>query len=102
MAFFTPDKLKPRTIEVDTSTLSADSPEMLQRLARIEQNYGRLEDELVELEAKIAADERLQAIDSDDIDFEEEFGVKPKRKWRPTKSRKRRRKTGSANPRKPR
>lgn len=114
MAFFSPKKLERRMIEVDASTSTSESPEMQKRLARIEQNYDRLNDVLTDLESKISADERLQAMDDTNVDFEAEFGIKPKRKWRsPAKKTPKKRKstrrsstptasTSSANPRKPR
>ena len=105
-------------IEIDHSSPSSDSPEIRKRLDRIEQNYLQLEEILSKLESKIASDERLVAMDNDEIDFESEFGIKRKRKWRPAKSKSRstRKKptkktvaanaptkpTQSANPRKPR
>lgn len=114
MAFFSPKKLERRMIEVDASTSTSDSPEMQKRLARIEQNYDRLDDVLTDLESKISADERLQAMDDTNVDFEAEFGIKPKRKWRsPAIKKPKKRKstkrsstptasTSSVNPRKPR
>ena len=108
MAFFSPEKLQPRTIEVDNSTPTCNSPEMQKRLERIEQNYAELNLVLEQLEGKLETDERLVAIDQGDVDFEAEFGVKPKRKWRPakakpkSKSRRRTTKAKSADPKKPR
>ncbi|MEL7498806.1 MAG: hypothetical protein AAFN77_14455 [Planctomycetota bacterium] len=110
MAFFSPEKLSSKRIEIDSTTQSSDSPEIQKRLARIEANYDQLENVLVDLETRIAADERLQAMDSVDVDFEAEFGVKPKRKWRSASSKKKStrkrakspKRSSSADPRKPR
>lgn len=102
MAFFSPGKLKPRKIEVDQSAISCDSPEVQKRLDRIESNYEQLDTILANLEAKMASDERLKAIDeSSAADFEQTFGVKRKRKWKPAKK-SRTRKRRSAGPNKPR
>ena len=82
MTFFSADKLKPRRIEIDSSRIHSDSPEVLKRLERIQENYEQLDSILAELESKIESDERLNAIDNADVDFEITFGVKKKRKWR--------------------
>ena len=75
---------------------------MQKRLTRIENNYEQLDTILADLEARMASDERLKAIDESNAEeFEQTFGVKRKRKWKPakkTRSRKRR----SAGPNKPR
>ena len=102
MAFFSPEKLQRRRIEIDQSTATSDSPEIKRRLNRIEQNYQQLDEVLVDIENKLAQDERLAALDNQDVDFESEFGVKPKRKWRSAKKRNKRQKTSSGRPRKPR
>jgi hypothetical protein len=103
MAFFSPEKLRPRPIEIDESTAGCDSPDIQRRLDRIEQNYRQLDAVLGDIEDKLSKDDRLTALDNDQIDFESEFGIKPKRKWRPAKTKpKRRRKSTSAHPRKPR
>ncbi len=103
MAFFSPEKLRPRPIEIDESTAGCDSPDIQRRLDRIEQNYRQLDAVLGDIEDKLSKDDRLTALDNDQIDFESEFGIKPKRKWRPAKTKpKRRRKSASAHPRKPR
>jgi hypothetical protein len=108
MTFFSPEKLKRRQIEIDSSTASCDSPEVKKRLARIQDNYRQLNEILADLESKIESDERLKAIDDAEIDFESAYGIKKKRKWRPAKT-KASRKTkakrvsaAAANPKKPR
>ena len=80
MAFHPAEKLRSRTIEIDLTTSTCDSPEMQQRLDRIEANYDELDSVLVDIESKLALDERLVALEDGDIDFEAEFGIKPKRK----------------------
>lgn len=108
MAFFRPERLRRKTIEVDESTPNCNSPEMQKRIDRIEQNYAELDIVLGQLESKLEADERLVAIDDRDFDFEAEFGIKPKRKWRPAKPKKKskkravRSKAKSVDPKKPR
>lgn len=104
MAFHSAEKLRPRKIEIDLSSSTCDSPDIQQRLDRIEANYDQLDTVLVDIETKIALDERLAALDDGDVDFEAEFGIKPKRKWRSPKpkSKKKRRSAESADPRKPR
>jgi len=104
MTFFEPDKLKRRKIEIDRSVICSDSPEVQKRLDRIDENYQQLDAILIELELKIQSDERLKAIDDENVDFEQTFGVKKKRKWRPAKSKtkSKRRASGSADPKKPR
>jgi hypothetical protein len=49
-------------IEIDTSGVHADSPEMRKRLDRIATNYEQLNQVLTALEVKIANDERLKAV----------------------------------------
>ena len=117
MAFFSPEKLKRKKIEVDNSTITSLSPEVKKRLDRIEGNYQQLDEILAELESKMASDDRLKAIDESSAeDFEATFGVKRKRKWRTPKPKSKRRKsrnasaalktanksTASADPKKPR
>ena len=102
MAFHSAEKLRSRKIEIDVSSSTCDSPEMQQRLDRIEANYDQLDSVLVDIEGKLALDERLVALESGDVDFEAEFGIKPKRKWRAPKAKQKKRSTKSANPRKPR
>jgi len=114
MAFFSPEKLKRKKIQVDHSETSANSPEVQKRLERIEENYEQLDTILAELELKMQSDDRLRAIDqSSAADFHETFGIKQKRKWRSPKKKKKKRSsvrasskrrsaTKSANPKKPR
>ena len=100
MAFFSPEKLKRKSIEIDHSEISSSSPEVQKRLDRIEGNYQQLDEILAELESKMASDDRLKAIENTSPeDFEAEFGVKKKRKWRTPKpkARKRRKKKVSAS-----
>lgn len=94
MAFFSPEKLKRKSIEIDHSEISSLSPEVQKRLERIEGNYQELEAILAELESKMASDDRLKAIDQSSAeDFEATFGVKRKRKWRTPKPKSKRRKS---------
>jgi hypothetical protein len=104
MTFFTPDKLRRRKIEIDRSVIHSDSPEVQKRLDRIQENYQQLNAILIDLESKIQSDERLKAIDDENVDFEQTFGVKKKRKWRPAnpKAKSKRRSARSSNPKKPR
>jgi hypothetical protein len=104
MTFFTPENLRRRRIEIDRSVISSDSAEVQNRLDRIQANYQQLEAILDDLELKIESDERLKAIDDENIDFEQTFGVKKKRKWRPAKPKAKTKRSAprSANPKKPR
>ena len=102
MAFHSAEKLRSRRIEIDLSTSTCISPEIQARLDRIEANYDQLDSVLVDIESKLALDERLVALEDGDADFEAEFGIKPKRKWRAPKAKKKQRSAKSANPRKPR
>ena len=98
MAFFSPEKLKRKKIEVDNSAINSLSPKVHKRLERIEVNYQQLDQILAELELKMASDERLQAIDQSNAeDFEATFGVKRKRKWRTPKPKSKRRKSKKAS-----
>ncbi len=85
MAFFPPEKLNPRKISIDSKQISASSPEVERRLARIAENYDRLNGVLAELESRMDSDQNLQALDDEALDFEASFGIKRKRRWRPTK-----------------
>jgi NH3-dependent NAD+ synthetase len=76
----------------------AESPEVRKRLDRISQNYEELDSILEQLEAKMQADDRLSAFEGDDAKFELTFGIKRKRKWRPTKAKSK----SAGRPRKPR
>ena len=102
MAFHPAEKLRSRQIEIDLSSSTCVSPEIQERLDRIEANYDQLDSVLDEIESKLALDERLKALEDGDVDFEAEFGIKPKRKWRAPKAKKKQRSAKSANPRKPR
>jgi vacuolar-type H+-ATPase subunit I/STV1 len=104
MAFFSPEKLKQRRIEIDESSATSESAEVQKRLNRIEANYQQLDDILADLESKIDQDERLKAIDDANVDFEATYGIKKKRKWKPAKpkSKTKRRRAASVDPKKPR
>ena len=104
MTFFSADKPKPRRIEIDSSRIGSNSPEVQKRLDRIRDHYDQLESILAGLESKIESDERLKAIDDANVDFEMTFGVKKKRKWRAAKpkSNSKTRSTASSKPKKPR
>ena len=75
MAFHPAEKLRPRKIKIDLSSSTCDSPEIQQRLDRIEANYDQLDTVLIDIENKIALDERLSALDDGTVDFEAEFGI---------------------------
>ena len=106
MTFFSAEKLKPRRIEIDSSRIGSNCPEVQKRLDRIQENYEQLESILAEMESKIERDERLKAIDDAEIDFETLYGVKKKRKWRSAKpkakSKSKRQTSASTDPQKPR
>ena len=57
MAFFTADKLKRRQITVDPSTVSAQSPEVQNRLQRIDENYQAFDELFADIETKIENDD---------------------------------------------
>ncbi|MFT5302252.1 MAG: putative nuclease with TOPRIM domain [Mariniblastus sp.] len=102
MDFFSPEKLKRKRIEIDSSQVNAKSEAVQKRLNRIQENYRQLDEVLAELESKIALDDRLSALDDAGVDFEATFGIKKKRKWKsPTTERKSLRRA-PANPKKPR
>ena len=67
MAFFG-KSLAPRKIDVDTESTSANSPEMQKRLDRIETNYSKLEEILLQLETRFEMDDRLAAEHQNDVD----------------------------------
>ncbi|MEM9940973.1 MAG: hypothetical protein AAF939_05250, partial [Planctomycetota bacterium] len=105
MAFFPPDRLKSRNIEIDETNVSAESPDVQRRLQRIESNYVQLDEILAELETKISSNERLKAIDeATPDDFELTFGIRRKRKWKSASSKKtpKQSRRRSSGPRKPR
>ncbi len=60
MAFFTADKLKRRRIKIDPSAVSAQSPEVQDRLQRIDENYRAFDELFATVQATIEADERLR------------------------------------------
>ena len=60
MAFFTADKLKPRRITIDPSAVSAQSPDVQNRLQRIDENYQAFDELFADIEATIEKDERLR------------------------------------------
>ena len=84
MAFFPPEKLNPRKISIDSQQISATSPEIERRLARIAENYDRLNGVLAELESRMDSNQNLQALDDEALDFEATSGFKQKRRRRPT------------------
>ena len=84
MAFFPPEKLNPSKISIDSQQISAASPEIELRLARIAENYDRLNGVLAELESRMDSDQNLQALDDEALDFEATFGFRRKRRRRPT------------------
>lgn len=106
MTFFSAKKLKPRKIKVDADRINSKSPEVQQRLDRIQDNYQQLDSILAELEAKIQNDERLKAMDDAYVEFESADGGKRKRKWRsgkpPRPTRGSRSRVSSTPPKKPR
>ena len=85
MTFFNKKKLRPRPIEIDRTAISSNSPEIQQRLDRIEDNYQRLDSILADVETKIRSDERLNAIDQSITEIEVEVDGR-KRKWRSRKT----------------
>ena len=86
MAFFSSNKLKRRPIEIDHSEITCDSPEVQNRLSRIDANYQQLDSMLSDIETTIADDERLSEINAS-IKTVDIRSKKPKRKWRPNKPR---------------
>ena len=77
MSFFG-KSLSHRKIVVDQRATSADSPDMIKRLDRIESNYLRLNDILTELEAKFELDERLVIEAGDDPDQDNSLPRQPR------------------------
>ena len=55
MAFKKHKKIK---IDIDTSTLAHDSPEVAKRLERIESNYAEFDELMVELESRMPEEEK--------------------------------------------
>lgn len=85
MAFFSAEKLKQRRIEIDLSSITCDSPDVQNRLNRIDANYQRLDSMLAAIEDTISSDQRLSEINASIKTVE--LSKKKKRKWRPTKPR---------------
>jgi len=85
MAFFSAEKLKQRRIEIDQSTKTCDSPDVQNRLNRIDANYQQLDSMLNDIEETITGDQRLSEINASikTVDIRK----KKKRKWRPNKPR---------------
>ncbi len=87
MAFFSEKKLRRIRIEIDDSSLKSDSPEILNRLDRIEENYGKLDEVLTGLEDRFANDEDFLRLFPEGEEPVFELPKKKKRKWRPRKPR---------------
>lgn len=51
-------KHKQIKIDIDTSTLAHDSPEVAKRLERIESNYAKFDEMMVELESRLPDKEK--------------------------------------------
>jgi len=64
MAFFSADKLKRRQITIDPSAVSAQSPEVQNRLQRIDENYQAFDELFADIEATIENDDRLRELRS--------------------------------------
>ncbi len=86
MAFFTEKKLRRVRIEIDSSTATADSPEIQKRLDRIAENYQKLDEVLDGVEARFENDESIKTLLGDEAPAIES-PKKKKRKWRPRKPR---------------
>ena len=54
--------LSSKQIEINTDATCADTPEMVARLDRIENNYAKLSDILSDLEKRFEMDDRLAAM----------------------------------------
>ena len=80
MAFFTADKLKRRQMTVDPSTVSAQSPEVQNRLQRIDENYQAFDELFADIESRIEDDDRLREFNANlrAADLQ----PKKKRRWR--------------------
>ena len=52
-------KHKQIKIDIDTSTLAHDSPEVAKRLGRIESNYVKFDELMVELESRLPDEDKL-------------------------------------------
>lgn len=60
MAFFPNNRLKPRHIEIDRSTISAQSPEVQSRLQRIDANFHEFDELFADVQATIENDDQLR------------------------------------------
>lgn len=80
MAFFTADKLKRRQIKIDPSAVSAQSPEVQNRLQRIDDNYQAFDELFADIQTTIENDERLREFNAN----LRAADLKPKKKkrWR--------------------
>ena len=80
MAFFTADKLKRRRITIDPSAVSAQSPEVQNRLQRIDENYQAFDKLFADIEETIENDERLREFNANlrAVDLQ----PKKKKRWR--------------------
>ncbi len=87
MAFFTDKKLRRIRIKIDESELKSDSPEILNRLNRIEENYGKLDEVLSGLEDRFENDEAFLSLFPKGEEPVFDLPKKKKRKWRPRKPR---------------
>ena len=87
MAFFTEKKLRRIRIEIDDSALKSDSPEVQNRLERIEANYGKLDEVLSNLEDRFQNDEAFLSLFPEGEEPVFDLPKKKKRKWRPRKPR---------------
>ncbi len=87
MAFFTDKKLRRIRIKIDESELKSDSPEILNRLNRIEENYGKLDEVLSGLEDRFENDEAFLSLFPEGEEPVFDLPKKKKRKWRPRKPR---------------
>ncbi|QEG23847.1 hypothetical protein [Mariniblastus fucicola] len=90
MAFFSDKKLRRIRITIDDSAIKSDSPEIQNRLDRIAENYGKLDEVLSGLEDRFENDEAFLSLFPEVADGEEpvfDLPKKKKRKWRPRKPR---------------
>ena len=80
MAFFTADKLKRRRITIDPSTVSAQSPEVQNRLQRIDENYQAFDELFADIVETIDNDDRLREFNANlrAVDLQ----PKKKKRWR--------------------
>ena len=80
MAFFTADKLKRRRITIDPSAVSAQSPEVQNRLQRIDENYQAFDELFADIVETIDNDDRLREFNANlrAVDLQ----PKKKKRWR--------------------